>query len=251
MHGSLRDLVIGVTLVLADGTVAQSGGHVIKNVAGYDLAKVVHGSYGALAVVAEVVLRLHPVPKAAVTLELPCSLADAAVAAARVLGGPGEPAALEWTSDEVLLLRLEGTEAALDARADRVRKVLGAGAAVASGDPWARHAELTRGTPDSATLRIGVRPSRLPAVLAALPGAAVTAGLGTGVATATLPAAAVAEAHQTVHAGGGTSTLRARPDGADLPAWGPAPSALRLLRAVKHAFDPDARLGPGRFDPWM
>jgi glycolate oxidase FAD binding subunit len=251
VHGSLRDLVIGVTLVLADGTVAQSGGHVIKNVAGYDLAKVVHGSYGTLAVVAEVVLRLHPVPKASITVELPCALADAAVAAARVLGGPGEPAALEWTSDDVLLLRLEGTEAALDARAERVRKVLGAGAVAAGGDPWARHAELTRGTPDAATLRIGVRPSRLPAVLAALPSTAVTAGLGTGVATVTVAAAAVAEAHQTVHAAGGTSTLRARPHDADLPAWGPAPSALRLLRAVKHTFDPDARLGPGRFDPWM
>ena len=88
VYGSLRDLVIGVTLVLADGTVARAGGHVIKNVAGYDMAKVVHGSYGTLAVVAEVVLRLHPVPKAAVTLQLPCSLAEAAEVAARVLRRP-------------------------------------------------------------------------------------------------------------------------------------------------------------------
>ena len=82
VYGSLRDLVIGVTLVLADGTIARSGGHVIKNVAGYDLAKVVHGSYGTLAVVAEVVLRLHPVPEAAVTL-------GAAVHAGRGGGGRG------------------------------------------------------------------------------------------------------------------------------------------------------------------
>ncbi len=114
VFGSLRDVVIGVTLVLADGTVARAGGHVIKNVAGYDMAKVVHGSYGTLAVVAEVVLRLHPVPKAAVTVQLPCSLAEAAEVAARVLGGPTEPAALEWTSDDVLLLRIEGTAAALE-----------------------------------------------------------------------------------------------------------------------------------------
>ena len=67
VYGSLRDLVIGVTVVLADGTVARSGGHVIKNVAGYDLAKLLHGSYGTLAVLAEVVLRLHPVPKASAT----------------------------------------------------------------------------------------------------------------------------------------------------------------------------------------
>jgi glycolate oxidase FAD binding subunit len=252
VHGSLRDLVIGVTLVLSDGTIAQSGGHVIKNVAGYDLAKIVHGSYGTLAVVAEVVLRLHPVPKASVTLALPCSLPDAAAAAARVLGGPAEPAALEWTSDGVLLLRLEGTDTALDARAERVREeTLGASATVASGDPWARHAEITRGSPDAAVLRIGVRPSRLPDVLASLPTTAVTAGLGTGVATVTLPAAAVADAHHAVHAAGGTSVLRARPQGADLAGWGPPPSAVGVLRAIKRVFDPDARLGPGRFDPWM
>jgi glycolate dehydrogenase FAD-binding subunit len=255
VHGSLRDLVIGVTLVLADGTVAHAGGHVIKNVAGYDLAKVVHGSYGTLAVVAEVVLRLHPRPRATRTLLLPCPAAEAAQAAARVLGGPGEPAALEWTSDGVLLLRLEGTDTALDARAERMREVLGAGATVldtaTDGDPWARHAELTRGAPDAAVLRVGVRPSRLAAVLAALPAAAATAGLGTGVATVTVPAGAVAEAHTAVHAAGGTSVLRARPAGAHLPGWGPPPSAVGVLRAVKRAFDPQCRLGPGRFDPWM
>lgn len=251
VHGSLRDLVIGVTLVLADGTIARAGGHVIKNVAGYDLAKVVHGSYGTLAVVAEVVLRLHPVPKAAVTLELPCALAEAAEVAAQVLGGPTEPAALEWTSDGVLLLRLEGTDTALAARADRVRAVLGATSRVAEGDAWARHAEITRGAPDAAVLRVGTRPSRLPALLASLPATAATVGLGTGVATVSVPAGAVADAHALVHAAGGTSVLRGRPTGAHLPAWGPPPSAVAVLCAVKRTFDPYNRLGPGRFDPWM
>jgi glycolate oxidase FAD binding subunit len=110
VYGTLRDLVIGTTFVLADGTVARSGGHVIKNVAGYDLAKLVHGSYGTLAVVAEVVLRLHPRPHATATLVLPCSLDEAAGHAARILGGPYEPAALEWVSDPgALLVRVEGT----------------------------------------------------------------------------------------------------------------------------------------------
>ena len=59
-YGALRDLVIGVTLVLPDGTVARAGGHVIKNVAGYDLSKLMYGSLGTLGLIAEVVLRLHP-----------------------------------------------------------------------------------------------------------------------------------------------------------------------------------------------
>lgn len=279
VHGSLRDLVIGATLVLADGTVARTGGHVIKNVAGYDLAKLVHGAYGTLAVIAEVVLRLHPLPPAAATLMLPCPLQEAAEHAARVLGGPYEPAALEWVSTRAssdpdraparpggstvsaeagaLLVRVVGTEAALPERIERLQDLLGSTATSAgagdAADPWDGHTRLTRGTLDDAVLRIGVRPSRLPGVLAGLDTRGITAGLGTGVATVALPAdpAAVAAAHSAVHAAGGTSVLRSRPDGLDAPAWGPAPSALGVLRAVKQELDPACRLGPGRLAPWL
>src|SRR5260221_10783987 len=61
--GSLRDLVIGVTLALADGTVASSGGRVVKNVAGYDLPKLVTGALGTLGVITRAFFRLHPLPK--------------------------------------------------------------------------------------------------------------------------------------------------------------------------------------------
>ena len=117
----------------------------------------------------------------------------------------------------------------------------------------AGHTRLTRGTLDDAVLRIGVRPSRLPGVLAGLDTRGVTAGLGTGVATVALPAdpVAVAAAHAAVHAAGGTSVLRSRPAGFDASAWGPAPSALAVLRAVKQELDPAGRLGPGRLDPWL
>jgi glycolate oxidase FAD binding subunit len=262
VFGSMRDLVIGVTMVLADGTVARSGGHVIKNVAGYDLAKLLHGSYGTLGVLAEVVLRLHPVPERSATLAIHCGLEEAAEHAATVLGGPYEPAAMEWTSDGVLLIRLEGTADALDARLRRLREAVGTGELLNLPSPsdegparrkdaWGRHASLVRGDPALASLRIGVRPSRLPAVLADLPTETVTAGLGTGVATVSLPPEAVAAAHNRVHAAGGTSVLRARPPGADIPAWGPPPSAIGVLRAVKAELDPQHRFGPGRFQPWM
>jgi glycolate oxidase FAD binding subunit len=267
VYGSLRDLVIGVTVVLADGTVARSGGHVIKNVAGYDMAKLLHGSYGTLGVLAEVVLRLHPVPKGDVTVAVDCTLAQAAEAAAAVLAGQFEPAACEWItstdSDGTLLVRLEGTRDALPARAASLREALAAVPALSEredereddsggGDGvWAEHARVTRGDDTGAVLRVGVRPSELPRVLAGLPTTAVSAGLGTGIATITLDPDAVATAHSAVHAAGGTSSLRARPDGSDAPAWGPPPSALPVLKAVKAELDPDGRLGPGRFDPWM
>lgn len=254
VRGSLRDLVIGATLVLADGAVARSGGHVIKNVAGYDLAKLVHGSYGALAVLVEVVLRLHPVPKQAATLTLPCTLDHAAEHAAALLNTPLEPAALEWIGADAegeLLIRLEGT--ALEGRAARIRDLLSDERAVRrSEEGWGRHAATVREAAGRAVLRIGVRPSALAGLLRSLPGvSAITAGLGTGVATVAIEPDAVADAHALVHAAGGTSVVRARPAGADIPAWGPPPSALPVLKSVKSVLDPQGRLGPGRFAPWL
>jgi glycolate oxidase FAD binding subunit len=294
-YGTLRDLVIGVTVVLADGTVARSGGHVIKNVAGYDLAKLLHGSYGTLAVLAEVVLRLHPVPRRSTTVALTCSLAEAADHAADVLASPLEAVALEWCSGDdaggagELLVRVEGTRDALPGRVERLRELLGPAADVeadaspserhvredlvperavrgardggvgAGEGPWERHAALVAGSavrdpaadPGHAVLRLGIRPARLAELVSELPAVTVTAGLGTGVATVTLPADAVAAAHVLVHAAGGTSVLRDRPAGSDAPAWGPPPSAVGMLRAVKSAFDPEGRLGPGRLSPWL
>ncbi|GDY32524.1 FAD-binding oxidoreductase [Gandjariella thermophila] len=265
-YGSLRDLVIGATLVLADGTIARTGGHVIKNVAGYDLAKVTHGSYGALGLLAEVVLRLHPVPAASVTVRLPCSLAAAAERAAELASTSLEPVAVEWYGSGVteghLLVRLEGTAEGTEARARAVAELLGPGAFTVRGDEadaaWREHADLVDQTgngAEAAVLRIGCRPSRLPGVLARIdpPGTGVTAGLLTGIATVTVPAepAGVAVAHTAVTAAGGTSVLRHHPATAELPAWGQAPSAVAVLRALKKELDPDTRLAPGRFGAWF
>jgi glycolate oxidase FAD binding subunit len=262
VYGSLRDLVIGTTVVLADGTPAHSGGHVIKNVAGYDLSKLLHGCHGTLALIAEVVLRLHPLPAAEATVRLPCTLDGAAAAARAVLSSPLEPVALEW-SDGTLVVRLAGNASTVAARAERLAALLGPPSepldAETAAAMWARHSALAAGTTTTGTarLRIGARPSRLPGLLAALVdelgAAGVTAGLGTGVATVTLPADrdTVERAHQLAHGAGGTSMLRSRPAGSAAPGWGPAPSAVGVLRAVHTALDPEGRLGAGRFSPWM
>src|SRR6266436_2450823 len=68
--GSLRDLVIGVTIALADGTLASSGGKVVKNVAGYDLPKLMTGAFGTLAVITRAIFRLHPLPRIARTFSV-------------------------------------------------------------------------------------------------------------------------------------------------------------------------------------
>src|ERR1039457_4088694 len=70
--GSLRDLVIGITLALPDGTLAKSGGKVVKNVAGYDLPKLATGSLGTLGIITQAIFRLHPVPRESRRLSFSC-----------------------------------------------------------------------------------------------------------------------------------------------------------------------------------
>lgn len=258
VYGGMRDLVIGTTTVLGDGTMVRSGGHVIKNVAGYDMAKLLHGSYGTLGVLAEVVLRLHPVPKATATVAVDGPLTSAAAHTARLVQSPLEPIACEWISGDPgrLLVRLEGGAGTLPERVRRLTGLLGDGAHEVDESVWAEHAALVEGGsggpgPDGAVLRIGAAPTRLPGLIGELPATAVAAGLGTGVATVTVPGAAVSEAHAAVAAAHGTSVLRSRAADLDAPAWGPPPSGLPVLKAIKNQLDPDGRLCPGRFHPWM
>src|SRR5208282_4251208 len=75
--GSLRDLIIGITLALPDGTLAKSGGKVVKNVAGYDLPKLATGSLGTLGIITQAIFRLHPLPRESRTLSF--SISDSGI----------------------------------------------------------------------------------------------------------------------------------------------------------------------------
>ncbi len=104
--GAPRDLVLGVTLVLADGTIVNAGGKVVKNVAGYDLGKLVCGSRGRLAFIGRVSLRLHPAPVAAGTVMV--ESVDAASVVATLLGGQLVPSALDILHPGRVLVPLRG-----------------------------------------------------------------------------------------------------------------------------------------------
>ena len=140
--GAVRDLVLGVTLVRADGVVAKAGGKVVKNVAGYDVAKLIAGSYGTLGLVTQAAFRLHPIPPAAayVSARLP-DTAAAYEAAQRVLHAQFVPTAVELDRPEPggpveLAVLVEGTEAGVAARTAQAAEVLGAGAAETDRPPW-------------------------------------------------------------------------------------------------------------------
>jgi glycolate oxidase FAD binding subunit len=266
-YGTPRDLLIGITIVRADGTVAKAGGKVVKNVAGYDLGKLLIGSFGTLAVITEATFRLHPVPVACRWVSTPVGdPARAHELVQSVLHGQAVPAAIEveWPTDGdgAVHVLLEGREDGVEGRAATVRDLLGGAAVVLSDDP-ARGAtypwDTTATGDDRATcLKLTFVLSALPDVLrtARESGLHLRGSAGAGVAYAALApgtspdeaAAVVTAIRETCIRAGGSAVVVDAPaavkGAADV--WGPVP-ALDLMRRVKDQFDPDHRLAPGRF----
>lgn len=275
-YGGVRDLVIGIAAVLPDGTVARSGGTVIKNVAGYDLAKLHCGALGTLGVVARLALRLHPLPEASRTVRADADAAAATATVLDLLAAPLDLAAVEWSSagGGVLQVRVEGRSEAVDAAAREVAAVVrrhAGGVAVLPPDEeearWASLREAHVGGEGATVARGASRPGDLATVAAALAEAAADAGVdatlcsaaGIGLHDAILRggdaaahARVVARWRAALTALGGSVVLRERIAGVDehVDVWldpTAPPSTLPLMRAVKQALDPEGRCAPGRY----
>jgi glycolate dehydrogenase FAD-binding subunit len=121
--GAPRDLVLGVTLVLADGTIANAGGKVVKNVAGYDLGRLVCGSEGRLAFIARVSFRLHPLPKATRTIVVETE--NAASVAGALLTSQLQPSALDVLHPGRVAALFEGSERAVQAQVATAQRLVG------------------------------------------------------------------------------------------------------------------------------
>ena len=254
-----RDLVIGVQVALTDGSVARAGGKVIKNVAGYDLAKLNAGAFGTLGVVVEVCVRLHPLPQqtasAAASTEDPVALARAA---RRIAHSPLESEALDvaWRDGQGgVLARYAGEtapEQARDAAALLEEEGLPAHVHEDDGKPWAQQRAGQR-SPDGVLIGVAGLLGDLERVvsLAEETGGALVGRAAIGTTWLRLPEADLASVERVRHAlAPHACTVLDAPEDmrAALDPW-PAlePGLLALSRRLKERFDPDGVCNPGLF----
>jgi glycolate oxidase FAD binding subunit len=268
-YGSLRDLVIGMTIVLADGTIARTGGKVVKNVAGYDLHKLMTGAFGTLGVIAEVTFRLHPTaaqtktwtvssPTAEPASELLLKVLDSQLSIQAMqlrTGDEGYRLDVELaTLPEVLASQLE----VLDRLAESVAAKSGVNLDAVPGtdaNPFAAREQLFA-SPGGAIVKLTMLPSRIAVVsneVVRLGGRAVTQA--TGIMFARFDEDAATAAIQRLRGyvesmgDGSLTVLRASQRLPNLPVdtTSSAVKTLPLMREIKRQFDPNRVLNPGRF----
>jgi glycolate oxidase FAD binding subunit len=261
-YGGPRDLILGVTVALSDGTIAKAGGKVIKNVAGYDLSKLFTGSFGTLGLIVEVVMRLHPRPRVTVTAVGASDEPDVVGrAAADVAHSPFGPECVDvaWgDGNGAIMARFGGAapKAAATAVMDLMERA-GLEARLAEDDDgiWERQRARQRSA-DGAVVRVSGLPSELAAVLRSADeaGASLVGRAGLGLSWITLPNSDVGELvssidqlRQRLHPFAcvvldAPTEVREKVD-----VWGGEHDAVPLMRRVKARFDPRGVCNRGIF----
>ena len=268
-YGSVRDLIIGISIVRADGVIAHGGGKVVKNVAGFDLPKLMVGSLGSLGMIATATFRLHPLPESSETLIMKTQSA----AAVRSLIAELRQTQLEVAAMVAIhsgtaydvAVRFEGFRAGVTAQRDHLSQLHG-GCNVLTSDEakriWLRHDAIREGGP--LKLKIAALPTAIEtvskSVVTPLIGSLTNGGFvwyptfGVGFVTGApndneLIATAIESARQVLITAGGSLTMEAAPAAIRqrVSTWGELGGTLPLMLATKYKFDPGRRLAPGRF----
>ncbi len=264
-YGTARDVIVGMTIVRADGTLVRGGGKVVKNVAGFDVPKLMVGTHGTLAMVGTVTFRLHPLPEAQTEIVFPgCDAAVLRSLCTAMTQAQLEPSAVFAVyggGSYALAVSFEGFPDGVAAQRATVRKL--AARDDAQGATLGREHETAR---TSGTLQLKL--TAAPSMLEALHARGIV-GLHAALArarTVVYPSVAAAfisgecedlasvlgalnAARGWAESAGGTLVVEEAPAAirATFDAWGTPPPAFALMRALKERFDPDRRLNPGGF----
>ena len=269
-EGTARDLLIGIRFVGHGGAVVHGGGRVVKNVAGYDLMKVMGGSFGTLGIITEATFKVRPIPEKYCLAMLQCEKSADAFAAASALNNALPLTNLDFLSPRLaaqfgvgrhlLFVGFSGSSLEIAYQTDKVNHLTGARAEILdserAAETYARLRDLDLGFAPLVA-QIGVPPAALAHTLESC-GAEFHAHAANGVARILLPAdpisdrarATVARWRKTVHAARGVlrivaalPELRDRLEMFDTPNAG----ALAIMRRLKSAFDPAGIFNPGCF----
>jgi glycolate oxidase FAD binding subunit len=267
--GALRDLIIGVTLAIPDGTLASSGGKVVKNVAGYDLPKLATGAFGTLGIITRAVFRLHPLPRNTRSFSVVTSTGEEtrrfvqAVQNSK-LAHTALQARFESGVSPLVDVLFEGTEAGLSAQEAHL-KILAETSAVTEASPevWsARQGLWSFSKPESVALaKFSIVPVEIEKSMETIAKSAGARRLqwkavvqATGIGWLRLEGdskdlrVSLQELREQFERSAGSLVVFHRP--VAMPAmdtWGDAGDALPLMKAVKQQLDPKHTLNPGRF----
>jgi glycolate oxidase FAD binding subunit len=267
-YGSVRDQLLGMTFVRADGQIAKAGGRVVKNVAGYDLMKLFTGSYGTLGVLSQVTFRVYPLPEASGTVVLTGDAKAISQAADTLRGSALTPTQADLLSTQVvsnlelgkglgLIARFQSIPESVKEQSNRLLEVgaqLGLQGTIYSAadeaDLWRTLREQMHSSPnDAITCKIGVLPTSAVEVLtqADLGWIHIASGLGV-LRFEGDKVDKVLEIRNLCQSYGGFLTILSAPVKVkQLDVWGYTGNAVQLMRRIKEQFDKEYILSPGRF----
>jgi len=253
--GAARDFLLGVRYIDGTGTAIKNGGRVMKNVTGYDLVKLMAGSWGTLGVLSEVSLKVLPANDAEATLSLPDLTPEAAVAAmSATLGAPFEVSGAAHRPGGDTLIRIEGFAASVSYRAGRLREVLAPfGAAEITEDPVVSR-EIWRGIRDVSDLvgnagdiwRVSVKPTEGPELLTRAGSTASLMDWGGGLIWLAVPEGTDLRSRLDDFDGHATLIRAARATRDRLGVFQPeAPALAAITRGLRARFDPKGLFNRG------
>ena len=265
-YGGLRDALIGVQFVRYDGKVAKAGGRVVKNVAGYDLMKLMTGSYGSLGILSELTFRLYPATRNLRSLVLKGGgkAVEAVMAEIRMSGlTPESLDVVVSDGNWMIVVRFQGVADGVAEQSTRLEKIAAMHGmdceqleGAADAEFWAEYKEIIR--PDSVLCKVGLRPSGIPWLLELVDDvnlngyARLHGGNGLGwvqLAQEEGVKEGVEKLRSHCEKNGGFLSLLQSPKSLkqSIDVWGYSGNARSIMRDIKDKFDPQRLLSPGRF----